>query len=1027
MSLSAPPSPVADGEDPVLRAKKEATKLKREETKRIRHTWKSICRTEIPKVARNWITSNAQSIRQSRLRAAACAREARKGITNSVRLADEALRRSRKLLKDVMSFWKKEDRERLERKKKELLEIEAQRRKEDEEREVLRQRNKLRFLLGQSEAFSSFLQKKSDATAKLALGTGVADLESVTGTEDDAELMSKAQQGAAALVADHKARLEKFDAETRKRRGDVPIVQADNEVAVSKEVVQQAESAVHQPKMLNGKMKEYQLRGLAWLVSLYDQGINGILADEMGLGKTIQTISFFAYLTERENNWGPFLVVTPKATLHNWQQEIEKFCPTLRCLPYWGTKTDRQELRKVWSAKRMYRKDSEFHVCVTSYEILLTDEKHFPRVKWQYMVLDEAQAIKNSSSSRWKVLLSFPCRNRLLLTGTPLQNKLSELWSLLHFIMPTIFDSHAEFAEWFAKDIEGHATQNSRLDAQTINRLRTLLDPFMLRRVKRDVENEMPPKTEVELPCYLTPRQRMLYSVIKQNISVTELLKTIGGQGNAQSEEKGRLMNIVMQLRKVCNHPETFERRQPITPLQFQLPSPPSFVPPPPSILTSNSGPPPALDVSFMQRSAVSFELPKLMFDFQLDAHERLHRFGNKLAVWSAALLVDRWFPKKCARSFKPVETISDGYGLARLSGGVSVGEFERLMYSLDVLWYWHDVTEKIKSTSERLIQTYGDSENGPIHRPHHILMNSCVNLRNSSVILPSFGSSAELLERSSRLIRTCRVFVPPSVAPAPFPHYPGSGRESKYVFDPISTTFVYPDPPQLMSVRPTEEYNAYWRELFDTCHGSMDTFPVLLPESGRLIVDSGKMKALDQLLTRLKSEGHKCLLYSQFTKVLDILEDYCVGANHKFLRLDGQSALADRRDMVAEFQSNPELFIFLLSTRAGGVGINLTAADTVIFYDSDWNPTVDAQAMDRAHRVGQEKPVTVYRLISKGTIEERIRRRAKEKHRVHELVIRGQVTETEANTTSAELTDVAALLLGEEDIGMKARLAGAH
>jgi len=162
----------------------------------------------------------------------------------------------------------------------------------------------------------------------------------------------------------------------------------------------------------------------------------------------------------------------------------------------------------------------------------------------------------------------------------------------------------------------------------------------------------------------------------------------------------------------------------------------------------------------------------------------------------------------------------------------------------------------------------------------------------------------------------------------------------------------------------------------------------ISLPTFASLINDCGKLKLLDELLVKLKKEGHRVLVYSQMTTVLDMLEDFLGGRRYKYVRLDGSSRLDDRRDMVDAYQKDPSIFIFLLSTRAGGLGINLTAADTVIFYDSDWNPTMDAQAMDRAHRLGQTKPVTVYRLITRNTVEEKILLRAKQKDKIQSLVI---------------------------------------
>ena len=243
----------------------------------------------------------------------------------------------------------------------------------------------------------------------------------------------------------------------------------------------------------------------------------------------MQSISLLAYLAETHDIWGPFLVVAPLTTLHNWQQELTRFLPRLKALPYWGNVKDRTTLRKFWSKKEIsYNQDAPFHVLITSYHLVRTpflrrcwmptrsvqviqDQQYFQRVKWQYMILDEAQNIKNSSSVRWKTLLGFHCRNRLLLTGTPIQNSMqggyilnyfilftninAELWALLHFIMPSLFDSHDEFNEWFSKDIENAAeNKGSKLNEHQLRRLHTILKPFMLRRVKRHVQNELSDK-----------------------------------------------------------------------------------------------------------------------------------------------------------------------------------------------------------------------------------------------------------------------------------------------------------------------------------------------------------------------------------------------------------------------------------------------------------------------------------------------------------------------------------------------------
>lgn len=1084
------------------------------EWKKDRGGWRTFVKTEVVKAVRahGQVTTTLQKL--ARGVSGACAREARKRSLRSVRAADDANRRSRRLLKDVLTYWRREERERVEERRRLAAETEAQRSREDELREEQRQKNKLRFLLGQSEAFSSFLQAKAQATSAAAAadtagstaatGRAAVDatMDSITGAEDDAELRRKSEAAAAELLVAHRAKLAVFDTETVRQRSISDTAAADRAAdearhaddegglrtpsavdvmdgvtsaaggdaaagmsaaaaeAAAAEAAAVATSlagsdnkqvaAVKQPSILLGKMKGYQLRGLSWLVSLYDQGINGILADEMGLGKTVQTISFLAYLAEAENNWGPFLVVTPKATLHNWQQEVGKFCPSLRVLPYWGSKADRQELRKHWSQKRMYRRDSEFHVCVTSYETLMTDQTHFPRVKWQHVVLDEAQAIKNSASARWKALLNFPCRNRLLLTGTPLQNKMSELWSLLHFIMPTVFDSHTEFADWFAKDIEGHAKNaSSMLDSTTLARLRTLLDPFMLRRVKRDVENEMPPKTELVVHCDLTPRQRKLYAGIKANISVEELRRTLGvtsgggggGSAAADASEKGQLMNIIMQLRKVCNHPETFQRRTPTAPLQFQRVPPPSIAPLPPAVLTNKSdGPPPPQAVTFVRESALSFPMPSLVRDCLYFAQAERRK---ACVVTCGPLTPDRlavqWSPPFKAEN-RSTPLSGGSLSVLRLAGGLSPSEVFAIAVVLAPVYGWHRITAGVVEGLDRLHTVYGspvESETtgeaqNPLNVPHRRLLLPSFGKRVAGggglgrILLPGHESPAQMVEVHTRLLRVTRIHVPAATAPSVQPSIPGDASHASALS--AAQALAYPGPPVDSGVSVAENH-ALWRGLSGNYGGAVGTSSISMPDRGRLVADSGKMQVLDALLRRLKREGHKVLVYSQFTKVMDILENYVQTTGFKYVRLDGQSALADRRDMVAEWQTDDELFVFLLSTRAGGVGINLTAADTVIFFDSDWNPTVDSQAMDRAHRLGQERPVTVYRLLARGTIEERIRSRALQKERINDLVIKGGQIASEAEQADGDATnlrDLAALLMGEDDIDDKAQqLAG--
>lgn len=203
------------------------------------------------------------------------------------------------------------------------------------------------------------------------------------------------------------------------------------------------------PFLLKHSLREYQHIGLDWLVTMYEKRLNGILADEMGLGKTIMTIALLAHLACEKGIWGPHLIVVPTSVMLNWETEFMKWCPAFKILTYFGSAKERKVKRQGWS------RGNSFHVCITTYRLVIQDAKAFKRKKWKYLILDEAHLIKNWKSQRWQTLLNFNSKRRILLTGTPLQNDLMELWSLMHFLMPHVFQSHQEFRDWFSNPITG--------------------------------------------------------------------------------------------------------------------------------------------------------------------------------------------------------------------------------------------------------------------------------------------------------------------------------------------------------------------------------------------------------------------------------------------------------------------------------------------------------------------------------------------------------------------------------------------
>uniref|UniRef100_A0A3B5K5H5 Snf2 related CREBBP activator protein n=1 Tax=Takifugu rubripes TaxID=31033 RepID=A0A3B5K5H5_TAKRU len=300
------------------------------------------------------------------------------------------------------------------------------------------------------------------------------------------------------------------------------------------------------PFLLHGTLREYQHIGLDWLVTMYEKKLNGILADEMGLGKTIQTIALLAHLACEKGNWGPHLIIVPTSVMLNWEMELKRWCPGFKILTYFGSQKERKLKRQGWT------KPNAFHVCITSYKLVLQDHQAFRRKSWRYLILDEAQNIKNFKSQRWQSLLNFNSHRRLLLTGTPLQNSLMELWSLMHFLMPHVFQSHREFKEWFSNPLTGMIEGSQEYNEGLVKRLHKVLRPFLLRRIKVDVEKQMPKKYEHVVRCRLSKRQRFLYDDFMAQASTRETLAS----GHFMS-----VINILMQLRKVCNHPNLFDPR----------------------------------------------------------------------------------------------------------------------------------------------------------------------------------------------------------------------------------------------------------------------------------------------------------------------------------------------------------------------------------------------------------------------------------------------------------------------------------
>jgi ATP-dependent helicase STH1/SNF2 len=275
------------------------------------------------------------------------------------------------------------------------------------------------------------------------------------------------------------------------------------------------EEVTEQPKLLvGGKLKDYQVKGLQWMVSLYNNHLNGILADEMGLGKTIQTISLITFLMEKKQTPGPFLVIVPLSTMTNWALEFARWAPSVKVICYKGAPPVRRNLSGVI-------RQGNWQVLLTTYEFIIKDRAILAKTKWIYMIIDEGHRMKNTKSKLALTLQQYYySRYRLILTGTPLQNNLPELWAILNFALPKIFNSVKSFDEWFNTPFANTGAQDEMklTEEETIlivKRLHKVLRPFLLRRLKKDVESELPDKVERVVKCRMSSLQSRLYAQMK--------------------------------------------------------------------------------------------------------------------------------------------------------------------------------------------------------------------------------------------------------------------------------------------------------------------------------------------------------------------------------------------------------------------------------------------------------------------------------------------------------------------------------
>ncbi|KAJ5558102.1 Helicase swr1 [Penicillium sp. DV-2018c] len=726
------------------------------------------------------------------------------------------------------------------------------------------------------------------------------------------------------------------------------------------------------PSILRGTLREYQHYGLDWLAGLYKNHINGILADEMGLGKTIQTIALLAHLAVDHGVWGPHLVVVPTSVMLNWEMEFKKWCPGFKIMTYYGNQEERKQKRRGWTD------DNAWNVLITSYQLVLQDQMSLKRKDWHYMILDEAHNIKNFRSQRWQALLTFKSRARLLLTGTPLQNNLTELWSLLFFLMPSDgnnggvegFADLKDFSEWFRRPVEQileHGRETMDEEAKgVITKLHTVLRPYLLRRLKADVEKQMPGKYEHVVYCRLSKRQRYLYDGFMSMAQTKETLAS----GNFLS-----IIHCLMQLRKVCNHPDLFETRPISTSFAMPRSVPMDFT----------------VKESLVRRRLL-FEHPltKIDLDFLNLAPVSREDISRRLADDSIRLMAIGPFQTLRERQYKRTnwEMGFDGSNMQTILESLENACRKRRMAELERCLYFES-----KRHGRRPI--YGSSliEFIRAGTQEHALSNAPLRKRSMADWLSSRSSVLASMiltieERALEMHGYVQRFacVTPAVVAAGM---------NEAALTPVETRL-------LTNNRPNPPYDPF--------HEARMRLSIAFPDKRLLQYDCGKLQRLDKLLRDLKAGGHRALIFTQMTKMLDILEQFLNIHGHRYLRLDGTTKVESRQMLTERFNSDPRILAFILSSRSGGLGINLTGADTVIFYDLDWNPAMDKQCQDRCHRIGQTRDVHIYRFVSEYTIESNILRKANQKRMLDDVIIQ------EGEFTTDYVTKLGAPGLAESD-----------
>ncbi|XP_016392607.1 helicase SRCAP-like [Sinocyclocheilus rhinocerous] len=1236
------------------------------------------------------------------------------------------------IAKEVRSFWSSVEK---------VVQYKQQSRLEEKRKKALDLQ--LDFIVGQTERYSDMLSQSLQAAPVHSSDTAAVSKQSQLNAvdEDDRDFEPPCEEEDDEETIEVEEQQEGNDAETQRREiellreeGTLPLDQLLSTLTFPQDVESEEEASYTTSSTVEEEDKEFSANE----EDAEDE------EDTIAAQEVIEGDGDHAEELDDISNWGPHLIIVPTSVMLNWEMELKRWCPGFKILTYYGSQKERKLKRQGWT------KPNAFHVCITSYKLVLQDHQAFRRKSWRYLILDEAQNIKNFKSQRWQSLLNFNSQRRLLLTGTPLQNSLMELWSLMHFLMPHVFQSHREFKEWFSNPLTGMIEGSQEYNEGLVKRLHKVLRPFLLRRIKADVEKQMPKKYEHVVRCRLSKRQRFLYDDFMAQASTRETLAS----GHFMS-----VINILMQLRKVCNHPNLFDPRPiqspfitkaivystaslvqraletspfercdlslfdligleqhvsryqadvflpqrkvthqliqeimespdppprpkpvrmkvnrmlqpvpksdgrssansprpstttvqtpkplitevtpsqtpsqpapqvcPVTPVAAprtpvapsNVPSAPAVRPPAPQPVTVRpSGPSSVTTVSTPPQPPSNIMTQRVLLSPDMQA--RLPS-GEVVSIAQLASLAGR--PVSSSQGSKPVTFQLQGNKLT-LSGTplnqvpvpqprpiqgnvmhlVSSSGQHHLISQPAQVTVLHTVSQSGSSSANphptstiptcsglavpftvtqvptpmvsgpgivKIVVRQAPSKEGgsiptlavpPSPRPAppqsvtlHPHGTSSPVLRAPTVSQPpqrppvyaapprtvassqtpptrpvlrvvqgppppapeppvTKAKSSLVREDSGNDVITLRMSTPkpasssqssgstsqrPRVQPPPPPrspfymswladcrkaqrdnrisqimrindlhcsanpvyghevldfltflpgpcpspprpvinnwsysgysscltaqsHHTSSFLEKSQVLKEAihhseerlqllseiieRFTFVIPPveakpitmhtchpPPSLRHQQGhmSSVLSSHLSPLTQTLHRIQCNMRTHFPDLRLIQYDCGKLQTLHLLLRKLKAEGHRVLIFTQMTRMLDILEQFLNYHGHIYLRLDGSTRVEQRQALMERFNADCRIFCFILSTRSGGVGVNLTGADTVVFYDSDWNPTMDAQAQDRCHRIGQTRDVHIYRLISERTVEENILKKANQKRMLGDMAIEG-------------------------------------